>query len=183
MRRSVATLTVGASRTRAGTSAQSREPVSPLRRAGAAAEREVRRVHRLVAHDSVRAAGLLHGLRARQPARPRADGDVAPGAEYDALLARLEEDFHALRDAETGEPVDCAHGPDARGVRGRGASRTSRSRRLLARARSPAASRDASARRADAVAASPSIAAAITPLRDCWSPLVARCDRPVARAT
>jgi predicted AlkP superfamily phosphohydrolase/phosphomutase len=32
-------------------------------------------------------------------------GTVAPGAEYDAVLTRLEEDFHALRDAETGEPV------------------------------------------------------------------------------
>ncbi len=32
-------------------------------------------------------------------------GIVAPGVEYDAVLARLEEDFHALRHAETGEPV------------------------------------------------------------------------------
>jgi predicted AlkP superfamily phosphohydrolase/phosphomutase len=39
-------------------------------------------------------------LRGREPM-----GTVAPGAEYDALLTRLEEDFHALRDAETGEPV------------------------------------------------------------------------------
>jgi predicted AlkP superfamily phosphohydrolase/phosphomutase len=39
-------------------------------------------------------------LRGREPM-----GTVAPGAEYDALLARLEEDFHALRDVETGEPV------------------------------------------------------------------------------
>jgi len=39
-------------------------------------------------------------LRGREPM-----GIVGPGAEYDALLARLEEDFHALRDAETGEPV------------------------------------------------------------------------------
>ena len=33
------------------------------------------------------------------------NGIVAPGAEYDAVLARLEEDLHALRDAETGAPV------------------------------------------------------------------------------
>jgi predicted AlkP superfamily phosphohydrolase/phosphomutase len=39
-------------------------------------------------------------LRGREPM-----GTVAPGPEYDALLARLEADFHALRDAETGEPV------------------------------------------------------------------------------
>jgi predicted AlkP superfamily phosphohydrolase/phosphomutase len=39
-------------------------------------------------------------LRGREPM-----GTVAPGVEYDALLARLEEDFHALRHAETGEPV------------------------------------------------------------------------------
>lgn len=39
-------------------------------------------------------------LRGREP-----NGIVAPGAEYDALLSRLEEDLHALRDAETGAPV------------------------------------------------------------------------------
>ncbi|MEO6525185.1 MAG: alkaline phosphatase family protein [Gemmatimonadaceae bacterium] len=39
-------------------------------------------------------------LRGREP-----QGIVAPGAEYDALLARLEEDFGALVDEETGEPV------------------------------------------------------------------------------
>ncbi|HEX7940241.1 MAG TPA: alkaline phosphatase family protein, partial [Gemmatimonadaceae bacterium] len=39
-------------------------------------------------------------LRGREPM-----GTVAPGAEYDALLARLEQDLHALRDPETGEPV------------------------------------------------------------------------------
>jgi len=39
-------------------------------------------------------------LRGREPM-----GIVAPGEEYDALLTRLEADFHALRDAETGEPV------------------------------------------------------------------------------
>lgn len=39
-------------------------------------------------------------LRGREP-----QGIVAPGAEYDALLARLEEDFRALVDAESGEPV------------------------------------------------------------------------------
>ena len=39
-------------------------------------------------------------LRGREP-----NGTVAPGAEYDALLARLEEDLRALTNAETGEPV------------------------------------------------------------------------------
>jgi predicted AlkP superfamily phosphohydrolase/phosphomutase len=39
-------------------------------------------------------------LKGREPM-----GIVAPGAEYDDVLARLAEDFHALRDAETGEPV------------------------------------------------------------------------------
>jgi predicted AlkP superfamily phosphohydrolase/phosphomutase len=39
-------------------------------------------------------------LRGREP-----NGIVAPGAEYDALLVRLEEDLHALVDAETGDPV------------------------------------------------------------------------------
>jgi predicted AlkP superfamily phosphohydrolase/phosphomutase len=39
-------------------------------------------------------------LRDREPM-----GIVAPGEEYDALLARLEADFHALRDAETGKPA------------------------------------------------------------------------------
>ena len=39
-------------------------------------------------------------LRGREP-----NGIVAPGAEYDAVLARLEEDLHALRDAETGAAV------------------------------------------------------------------------------
>jgi predicted AlkP superfamily phosphohydrolase/phosphomutase len=39
-------------------------------------------------------------LRGREP-----QGIVAPGAEYDAVLSRLEEDFHALVDAETGQPV------------------------------------------------------------------------------
>ena len=39
-------------------------------------------------------------LRGREP-----NGIVAPGAEYDAVLTRLEEDLHALRDAETNEPV------------------------------------------------------------------------------
>ena len=43
---------------------------------------------------------LRVNLRGREPM-----GTVAPGEEYDALLARLEEDLHALRDAETGEPV------------------------------------------------------------------------------
>ena len=39
-------------------------------------------------------------LRGREP-----QGTVSPGDDYDALLARLEEDFAALVDAETGEPV------------------------------------------------------------------------------
>jgi predicted AlkP superfamily phosphohydrolase/phosphomutase len=39
-------------------------------------------------------------LRGREP-----NGIVAPGAEYDALLSRLEEDLHALRDATTGAAV------------------------------------------------------------------------------
>ena len=39
----------------------------------------------------------LHG---REP-----NGIVAPGAEYDEVLTRLEDDLHALRDAETGAPV------------------------------------------------------------------------------
>jgi predicted AlkP superfamily phosphohydrolase/phosphomutase len=39
-------------------------------------------------------------LRGREP-----NGIVEPGAEYDALLARLEDDLHALTHAETGEPV------------------------------------------------------------------------------
>ena len=39
-------------------------------------------------------------LRGREP-----NGIVAPGAEYDTLLSRLEEDLHALRDAETGAAV------------------------------------------------------------------------------
>jgi predicted AlkP superfamily phosphohydrolase/phosphomutase len=43
---------------------------------------------------------LRINLRGREP-----NGIVAPGAEYDAVLARLEEDLHALRDAETGAPV------------------------------------------------------------------------------
>jgi predicted AlkP superfamily phosphohydrolase/phosphomutase len=43
---------------------------------------------------------LRVNLRGREP-----NGIVSPGAEYDALLTRLEGDLHALRDAETGEPV------------------------------------------------------------------------------
>ena len=43
---------------------------------------------------------LRVNLRGREPG-----GIVSPGAEYDALLSRLEEDLHALRDAETGAPV------------------------------------------------------------------------------
>jgi predicted AlkP superfamily phosphohydrolase/phosphomutase len=43
---------------------------------------------------------LRVNLRGREP-----NGIVAPGAEYDALLSRLEEDLHALRDAETGTAV------------------------------------------------------------------------------
>jgi predicted AlkP superfamily phosphohydrolase/phosphomutase len=43
---------------------------------------------------------LRVNLRGREP-----DGIVAPGAEYDALLTRLEEDLHALRDADTGARV------------------------------------------------------------------------------
>ncbi|HEX7977922.1 MAG TPA: alkaline phosphatase family protein [Gemmatimonadaceae bacterium] len=43
---------------------------------------------------------LRVNLRGREPM-----GTVAPGAEYDALLTRLEADLHALRDAETGKPV------------------------------------------------------------------------------
>jgi predicted AlkP superfamily phosphohydrolase/phosphomutase len=43
---------------------------------------------------------LRVNLRGREP-----NGIVAPGAEYDEVLARLEEDLRALRDAETGEPV------------------------------------------------------------------------------
>jgi predicted AlkP superfamily phosphohydrolase/phosphomutase len=39
-------------------------------------------------------------LRGREPS-----GTVAPGAEYDALLTKLEEDLRLLTDAETGEPV------------------------------------------------------------------------------
>jgi predicted AlkP superfamily phosphohydrolase/phosphomutase len=39
-------------------------------------------------------------LRGREP-----NGIVSPGAEYEALLSRLEADLHALRDAETGAPV------------------------------------------------------------------------------
>jgi predicted AlkP superfamily phosphohydrolase/phosphomutase len=39
-------------------------------------------------------------LRGREP-----NGIVAPGAEYDEVLSRLEADLHALRDAETGAPV------------------------------------------------------------------------------
>lgn len=39
-------------------------------------------------------------LQGREP-----QGIVAPGAEYDALLTRLEEDFHALTDPDTGERV------------------------------------------------------------------------------
>ena len=91
---------------------------------------------------------LRVNLRGREP-----NGIVAPGAEYDALLTRLEEDLHALRDAETGAAVI------ARTVRTRevfgddAASRASRPHRVLARARSSAAARSSSARRADAVAA------------------------------
>jgi len=43
---------------------------------------------------------LRVNLRGREP-----NGIVAPGAEYDAVLARLEDDLHALRDADTGAPV------------------------------------------------------------------------------
>jgi predicted AlkP superfamily phosphohydrolase/phosphomutase len=43
---------------------------------------------------------LRVNLRGREP-----NGIVAPGEEYDALLSRLEEDLHALRDAETGAAV------------------------------------------------------------------------------
>jgi predicted AlkP superfamily phosphohydrolase/phosphomutase len=43
---------------------------------------------------------LRVNLRGREP-----NGIVSPGAEYDALLTRLEEDLHALRDAESGAPV------------------------------------------------------------------------------
>ena len=43
---------------------------------------------------------LRVNLRGREP-----HGIVAPGAEYDALLSKLEQDLHALRDAETGAPV------------------------------------------------------------------------------
>ena len=43
---------------------------------------------------------LRVNLRGREP-----NGIVDPGAEYDALLSRLESDLHALRDAETGEAV------------------------------------------------------------------------------
>lgn len=39
-------------------------------------------------------------LRGREP-----NGIVSSGAEYDSVLTRLEEDLHALRDAETGAPV------------------------------------------------------------------------------
>ncbi|HEV7992540.1 MAG TPA: alkaline phosphatase family protein [Gemmatimonadaceae bacterium] len=39
-------------------------------------------------------------LRGREP-----NGIVEPGAEYDAVLARLEQDLHTLVDAETGAPV------------------------------------------------------------------------------
>jgi predicted AlkP superfamily phosphohydrolase/phosphomutase len=39
-------------------------------------------------------------LRGREP-----NGTVSPGAEYDAVLSRLEEDLHALRDADSGAPV------------------------------------------------------------------------------
>jgi len=51
-------------------------------------------------------------LRGREP-----NGIVAPGAEYDAVLTRLEEDLHALRDAETGAPV-IAHTVRTRAVFG-----------------------------------------------------------------
>ena len=84
-------------------------------------------------------------LRGREP-----NGIVAPGAEYDALLSRLEEDLHALRDAETGAPVI------ARTVRTReafgddGAPRASRPHRVLERARSSASARSSSSRGADA---------------------------------
>ena len=43
---------------------------------------------------------LRVNLRGREP-----QGIVEPGAEYDALLTRLEQDLHALTDAETGKPV------------------------------------------------------------------------------
>ncbi|HEU4720239.1 MAG TPA: alkaline phosphatase family protein [Gemmatimonadaceae bacterium] len=43
---------------------------------------------------------LRVNLRGREP-----NGIVSPGAEYEALLTRLEEDLHALRDVETGAPV------------------------------------------------------------------------------
>ena len=39
-------------------------------------------------------------LRGREP-----QGIVEPGNDYDNLLAELEEDFHALTDAATGEPA------------------------------------------------------------------------------
>jgi predicted AlkP superfamily phosphohydrolase/phosphomutase len=39
-------------------------------------------------------------LRGREP-----NGIVSPGAEYDAVLARLEEDLRALRDADSGRPA------------------------------------------------------------------------------
>jgi predicted AlkP superfamily phosphohydrolase/phosphomutase len=45
-------------------------------------------------------SGIRVNLRGREP-----EGIVRPGAEYDALLARLEEDFHALTNVETGAPV------------------------------------------------------------------------------
>jgi predicted AlkP superfamily phosphohydrolase/phosphomutase len=43
---------------------------------------------------------LRVNLRGREP-----NGIVSPGAEYDAVLTRLEEDLHALRDVETGTAV------------------------------------------------------------------------------
>jgi predicted AlkP superfamily phosphohydrolase/phosphomutase len=43
---------------------------------------------------------LRVNLRGREP-----NGIVSPGADYEALLSRLEADLHALRDAETGAPV------------------------------------------------------------------------------
>jgi predicted AlkP superfamily phosphohydrolase/phosphomutase len=43
---------------------------------------------------------LRVNLRGREP-----QGIVEPGAEYDALLTRVEADLHALTDAESGEPV------------------------------------------------------------------------------
>jgi predicted AlkP superfamily phosphohydrolase/phosphomutase len=43
---------------------------------------------------------LRVNLRGREP-----QGIVEPGAEYDALLTRLEADLHALTDADTGKPV------------------------------------------------------------------------------